>query len=68
MNKRVEIRDFHNKILGFVDTDSITGKKTIRDFSLKILGTYDPKRDETRDFYQRIVGKGDLTLMLLNKK
>jgi hypothetical protein len=65
MVKRDTIRNFYKKILGYVDTDSVTGVKTVRNFYMKILGTYDPKENKTRDFYKRIIGTGDLTMMLL---
>ena len=65
MTKRETIRDFYKRILGYVDTDTVTGCKTIRSFSMKILGTYDPRENLTRDFYRRIIGSGDLTMMLL---
>lgn len=67
MTKREPIRDFYKKILGYIDTDTITGVKTIRNFYMKILGTYDPRDNKTRDFYKRIIGTGDLTMMLLNE-
>lgn len=61
------IRDFYNRILGYIETDK-DGNKTVRDFYRKILGRYDKKHDVTRDFYNRIIGKGDLSAMLLSKK
>lgn len=65
MIKREPVRDFYRRILGYVDTDTVTGAKTIRNFGMKILGFYDPKENLTRDFYRRIIGSGDLTMMLL---
>ena len=65
MTKREQIRDFYKKILGYIDTDTTTGVKTVRNFYMKILGTYDPRDNKTRDFYKRIIGNGDLTMMLL---
>ena len=65
MINREPVRDFYRKILGYIDTDSVTGKKTIRNFYMKILGYYDPKDNKTRDFYRRIVGNGDLSSMLI---
>lgn len=67
MTKREPIRDFYRKILGYMDTDTVTGVKTIRNFYMKILGTYDPRENKTRDFYKRIIGTGDLTMMLLQQ-
>lgn len=62
---KATIRDFNHKIIGFIETDE-KGVKTARDFSLRILGTYDPKTNLTRDFYKRIVGRGDNLSMLFN--
>ena len=60
------IRDFYNRVIGYIETDR-DGNKIVRNFYKKILGRYDKKHDVTRDFYNRIVGKGDLSTMLLNK-
>lgn len=68
MINRVPIKDFYKRILGYIDTDTVTGIKTVRTFNMKIVGTYDPKTNLTRDFYKRIIGQGDLTLMLLQKE
>jgi len=68
MIKREKIRDFYKKILGYADIDTTTGFKTVRTFGMKIVGTYDPKTNVTRDFYRRIVGTGDLTMMLLQQE
>ncbi len=56
---RQEIRNFYGHILGYIDTES-NGKKTARNFYFKILGTYNPSEDTTRDFYGRIISKGDV--------
>lgn len=61
------IKDWRGKIIGFIDIDE-NGNKTVRDFYRKILGYYDKKQDVTRDFYKRIIAKGDLSSMLLNFK
>lgn len=58
MTKR-EIRDFYGRIIGWVETDDVTGNKTGRDFYGRIVGYYDAKLNVTRDFYQRIVARGD---------
>ena len=61
------IRDFYNRIIGYIETDRY-GNKIVKDFYKRILGRYDAKHRITRDFYNRIVGKGDLTTMLLNQR
>lgn len=64
MKKVQTIRDFYNRVLGYIETDA-HGNKTARDFYKRILGTYDARLDVTRDFYNRIIGKGDLTAALI---
>lgn len=61
------IRDFYNRIIGYIETDN-DGNKVVRDFYRKILGRYDKKHDVTRDFYNRIIAKGDFSSSLLNTR
>lgn len=63
MNKET-IRDFYNRIIGYVETDD-QGNKTIRDFYNRILGYYDARQNVTRDFYNRIVARGDASVGLI---
>ncbi len=65
--KMQTVRDFYNRILGYIETDK-DGNKIVRDFYRKILGRYDVKHDVTRDFYNRIIAKGDISASLLNTK
>lgn len=65
MNQEI-LRDFYGKIIGYIETDNI-GNKTIRDKYRKILGYYDKRANVTRDFYRRIVGKGDQSSILFLK-
>ena len=58
------IRDFTNRIIGYVETDE-NGNKTARDFYNRILGYYDAKLNVTRDFYNRIVARGDAVVGLI---
>ena len=67
MLQRDRIKDWQGRILGTVDTDTVTGNKIIKHFSGKILGKYDKRSDTTRDFYGRVVAKGDNLSMLLKK-
>lgn len=64
MATREPVKDWTGKILGFVDKEA-NGKKTLRDFQGRILGTYDPVLDVTREFGGRQVAKGDALMMLL---
>ena len=67
MKKVQAIRDFYNRILGYIETDE-KGNKIARDFYKRILGTYDAKLDVTKDYYNRIIAKGDLTSALIQMK
>ena len=53
------IRDFYGRIIGTIETDSITGDQTARDFYGRILGRWDKKQDVTRDFYGRVLMQGN---------
>ena len=37
---KTEIRDFYGRIIGWVETDEVTGDKTGRDFYGRIVGYY----------------------------
>ena len=66
MEKEI-IRDFYGKIIGTIETDN-KGNKTIRNFYGKILGYYDKQLNVTRDFYKRIIARGDQSSGLLWKE
>lgn len=68
MRDKQPIREWNGKIIGWVETDSITGDKIIRDFYGRILGKYDKKFNVTRDFYGRVLYKGDQSGLLLQIK
>lgn len=61
----VTIKDFHGKIIGYVETKP-NGDKIIKDFYRRIKGTYNKQLDVTKDFHGRIVAKGDCLMLLLN--
>lgn len=67
MSKTTILKDFSGRIIGFVETD-IKGNKTIRDFYRRIKGYYDAEQDVTRDFYKKIIARGDCSSMLLDIK
>ena len=67
MNKTQTLKDFSGRIIGFIETDQ-KGNKTIRDFYRRIKGYYDAEQDVTRDFYKRIIARGDCASMLLDVK
>ena len=67
MIQRDKIKDWKGKIIGFIDTDTVTGNKVVRDFYGKILGKYNKRLNITTDFYGRLVSKGDRAMMLIDK-
>ena len=64
---REPVKDWRGKILGFIETDTQTGNKKIKDFYGKIKGKYSKRLDITQDFYGRKVSNGDQLLRLLDK-
>lgn len=58
-----ELRDRSNKLIGKIK--DVGGKLEIRDSSNKLKGRYDPKKNETRDDTNRLVGKGNLLATLI---
>lgn len=63
---KTPIREFGGKIIGWLEDDG-QGNQQIRDFVGHILGFYRKSEDKTRDFYGRIIGNGNLLVMLLNR-
>ena len=61
------IKDFYGRIIGRYDTQP-DGTTILRVFHGRVKGKYDPKQNVTRDFYGRIVAKGNHLSMLLDKK
>ena len=68
MIQRDKIKDWRGKIIGFIDTDTVTGNKIVRDFYGKILGKYNKRLDITQDFYGRLVARGDKSMLLISNK
>ena len=64
---REPVKDWRGKILGFIERDTQTGNKKIKDFYGKIKGKYNKRLDITQDFYGRKVSNGDQLLRLLDK-
>lgn len=64
MNNEEIIRDFYGRIIGYVQTEK-SGDKIFRDFHRRILGYYDKKLNVTRDFYKRIIARGDAGVGLI---
>ena len=68
MINKEPVKDWRGKILGFIETDTSTQNKILRDFYGRILGKYNKRLNITQDFYGRQVAKGDQLLILLNRK
>lgn len=67
MVTKEKIKDWRGAIIGFIETDSVTGNQVIRDFYGRIKGKYDKKANVTRDFYGRKVAQGNQLQMMLNR-
>jgi len=58
------LKDRYGRIIGKIK-EKRDGILELRDKYGKYLGRYDPKRNETRDKYGNLVGRGNLLSMLL---
>ena len=65
MIQREKIKDWTGKIIGIIETDTVTGNKVVKDWHGKIKGRYIKRLNVTQDFYGRQVAKGDQSPMLL---
>ncbi len=59
------IREFSGRIIGYIDTKP-NGDKEVTSWTGRILGRYDYSENVTRDFYGRVVARGDASGMLLS--
>lgn len=64
---RETIRDFYGTIVGYLDHES-NGDIVAKDFGGRILGRYCKSDDTTRDFYNKILYRGNMAPALLIKK
>ena len=67
MLKKEKVRDWTGRIIGFIETDTITGNKIAKDFYGRMLGRYVKKFNTTQDFHGRLVAQGDATMGLIYK-
>lgn len=65
--ERMEIKIFNGPIVGFIDIDP-NGNKTVKDYGGRILGYYNSQRNETTDFYRRVIAYGDITGIFFKDK
>ncbi len=59
------LRDYRGTIIGRVEAQRLTGKLIARDAHGVVIGTYDPRPNETRDAHGRVVGRANLLGALL---
>lgn len=68
MIQKERIKDWTGKVIGFIETDTVTGNKIARDFYGRIQGRYNKRLNITQDFYGRTVYKGDQVAMMISDK
>ena len=68
MIQRDIIKDWKGIVIGIIETNTITGDKTAKDFYGRVLGNYRKSQNVTKDFYGRLVGNGDQTMGLIYRK
>ena len=61
---REPIKDYYNRIIGYIETKP-NGDKIGYDFYLRIVGYYEKNSNLTKDFYRRVVGRGDMLSALI---
>ena len=61
---RETIREFSGVIIGYLEHES-NGDIIVRDFSGRNLGKYEASSDTTKDFYGRILYRGNMAAALL---
>ena len=63
MNEIV-VKDANFRIVGYIRVDS-NGNKTVLDFYKHVLGSYDASSDTVRNFYGKVIARGDAAAILL---
>jgi hypothetical protein len=66
MRNEETLKDWTGRIIGYIETKP-NGDQVIKDAYRKILGFYNSSTNTTKDFYGRIIAKGNMLTMLLNK-
>lgn len=52
------IKDYYNRVIGKIETKA-NGDKIGKDFYNRVVGYYEKSSNLTKDFYRRVVSKGD---------
>ena len=68
MIDRRPVRDYYHRIIGYIDTDTVTGDQVGRDFYQWIVGYYKKSRNQTLDRYQRVVYQGNMLSALIQEE
>lgn len=63
---RETLKDYTGRIIGYLDHEP-NGDIIARDFYFKILGKYEKFTDTTKDFYGRILYRGNMVGMLFSR-
>lgn len=63
----VQLRGAAAQLLGTIETSPVSGVQELRDARRRLLGSYDPKSNQTRDAQRRLVGTGNLLTTLLSR-
>lgn len=62
--KQDNIRNKSGRIIGSIMTQS-NGRQVFRDRTGKLLGTYEPQSNITRDYTGKVVGRGNILAFLI---
>ena len=62
---RETLRDRRGAIVGRIERQSLTGRFVARDPHGVLVGSFDPRSNETRDAGGRVIGRGNLLGVLL---
>ena len=54
------LRDHRGTVIGRLESQRLTGKLIARDARGVMLGSYDPRLNETRDARGRVIGRGNV--------
>ncbi|CAO4145211.1 hypothetical protein [Methylorubrum extorquens] len=64
---REAMRDAQGQVIGYLDHLHAPGKVLARDADSNLLGSYDPRLNETRDASANLIGSGNLLGLLLGR-
>lgn len=62
--KQDHVRNKSGKIIGSIMTQT-NGRQVFRDRTGKLLGTYEPQSNNTRDYTGKIIGRGNILAFLI---